>query len=117
MSSHLRRLTPSERNALPGATDADRFLSWGAVCVGTSGGDYLVHVAGDDRPGLPGAFEAADYAGLHTATRKNVLEAEWEAPSDPEDPESEPVRCRGKVAEIPAGIEPTTTNIEPHHFA
>ena len=117
MSNHLRRITPAEKNTLPGATDADRFLAFGGVHVGTSGGDYIIEVAGADRPGLPGTFEAADYDSLHTATKPNVFEAEWTEPEDPEDPDSPLVRRRGKVRDVPAEAVDVETGIVPHHFA
>lgn len=117
MSSHLRRVTSAERSALPGETNQQKFLPLGGEVVGTSGGDYIVHFAGEDRPGLVGAFEAASWDDLHPATKPNVLEAEWEEPSDPEDPESPPVRVRGKKKDVPVGVEPIETDIIPHYFA
>lgn len=111
MQTHYRFITLAAIAALPGDNDYDRLARFSAVNIAPIGEDAVVlHVFGEDRAELPGAFLTDDLAEMDPALAPHVLHARWEQ-RDEDDP------GYGPEALIPPGVVVLETGINPHSFA
>lgn len=112
--AHYRRLTKSAAAALVDDTGQDlaqALMAYNAVSVGVDGnGAHILHVAGPDRPDLPGVFLADELTALPPAAY--AVAARVRALVATEDGDA--IEVVVPAAEVPEDAEIVETGLPPH---